>query len=436
MGGVGVWGVPVRACAAAAPAPACRHAHRPAPRRPTPDHHAALGLTPTVTTLQCRQVFAFTNHTVLPEALEKWPVSLVEKLLPRHMQIIYDINWRFIQALRAQIGDDHDRIARMSIIEDSPSGEKRVVVSGGGGGAGRQAGRGGWRGEMAVWAGRRGQRGRLGCSRGTGGPPSSPVPPHCLPPVDPPVPPTHPITPVPLRFVRMAYLAVVTGHTVNGVAAIHSDIIRDTIFKDFADLWPAKFQNKTNGVTPRRWLAFCNPPLAALLTKTLGDDGWINDLDRLAGLRAKADDPAFQAEWRTVKQTAKAKAMRRILELTGVECRADALLDIQVKRIHEYKRQLLNVLGIIWRYDQIKKMTPEQRAKEVVPRVCVIGGKAAPGYEMAKRIIKLVCAVGEKVNNDPDIGDLLKAGWRWVGTGGGAGRAGGEVGDEGSRGGR
>ena len=281
------------------------------------------------------KVFAFTNHTVLPEALEKWPVSLIEKLLPRHMQIIYDINWRFIQDLRARLGDNVERIGRMSIIEDGPNGEKSV---------------------------------------------------------------------------RMAYLAVVASHTVNGVAAIHSQIIRDTIFRDFAQLEPAKFQNKTNGVTPRRWLAFCNPPLRALITDALGSDEWINDLDRLRGLAAVAEDPAFGARWREVKATAKGRALARVEELTGVRGAPNALLDIQVKRIHEYKRQLLNVLGIIHRYDLIKSMTPEERKKpgNVVPRTCVIGGKAAPGYEMAKRIIKLVCAVADKINSDPDVGDLLK----------------------------
>jgi len=277
------------------------------------------------------KVFAFTNHTVLPEALEKWPVSLMEKLLPRHMQIIYDINWRFLQTLRAKYGDDWERISRMSVIEEG-TGEKMV---------------------------------------------------------------------------RMAYLAVVASHTVNGVAAIHSEIIKETIFNDFYQLWPNKFQNKTNGVTQRRWLAFCNPPLRELITARLGSDEWIKDLYKLQGLRESADDPAFQAQWRDAKQAAKARAAALIHRLTGVKVSTNALFDIQVKRIHEYKRQLLNVLGIIHRYEAIKKMSPEQR-KKVVPRVCVIGGKAAPGYEMAKRIIKLVCAVGDKINGDPDVGDLLK----------------------------
>lgn len=277
------------------------------------------------------KVFAFTNHTVLPEALEKWPVPLFEKLLPRHMQIVYDINWRFIQQVRNKYGDDWERIGRMSVIEET-DGQK---------------------------------------------------------------------------YVRMAYLAVVASHTVNGVAAIHSEIIKKTILKDFYELWPEKFQNKTNGVTQRRWLAFCNPPLRALITKTLGSEKWITHLDELRELSKKADDYQFQKEWQEVKLEAKVKAAHLIERLTGVKVNTNAMFDVQVKRIHEYKRQLLNLLGIIHRYEQIKKMTPEQK-KSVVPRVCIIGGKAAPGYEMAKRIIKLISAVGDKINSDPAVGDLLK----------------------------
>jgi len=279
-----------------------------------------------------QKVFAFTNHTVLPEALERWPVSLMEKLLPRHMQIIYDINWRFLQQMRGRLGDDWDRISRMSIIEEDHSGEK---------------------------------------------------------------------------FVRMAYLAVVASHTVNGVAAIHSDIIKHTIFSEFYELWPEKFQNKTNGVTPRRWLAMCNPPMQKLLTDTLGSNAWINDLNMLESLRERADDPAFQAQWQEVKAAAKQTAMSHISALTGVQLPANALLDVQVKRIHAYKRQLLNVLGVIHRYQAIKDMSAEEKA-QVVPRVVVIGGKAAPGYDLAKRIIKLSTAVGDVINRDPDVGDLLK----------------------------
>ncbi|KAI8467019.1 MAG: carbohydrate phosphorylase-domain-containing protein [Monoraphidium minutum] len=278
------------------------------------------------------KVFAFTNHTVLPEALERWPVALFEKLLPRHMQIVYDINWRFLQEVRAKFGDDWERIARMSIIEETPGGEK---------------------------------------------------------------------------FVRMAYLACVVSHSINGVAAIHSEIIKDTILKDFYELWPEKFQNKTNGVTQRRWLAFCNPRLRTLITERLGGESWITHLNELRALRDIADDAAFQEEWRAVKAANKERAARKVRELTGVAVSTDAMWDVQVKRIHEYKRQLLNVLSIIHRYDAIKKASPEER-KKFVPRVCIIGGKAAPGYEMAKRIIKLVCAVGEKINADKEVGDLLK----------------------------
>ncbi|CAG9464659.1 unnamed protein product [Pedinophyceae sp. YPF-701] len=278
------------------------------------------------------KVFAFTNHTVMPEALEKWPVQMMEKLLPRHMQIIYDINWRFIQLVKDKKGPNWPGLQNMSIIEEDAYGGK---------------------------------------------------------------------------VIKMANLACVASHTINGVAAIHSQIIKDTILKEFYELWPEKFQNKTNGVTQRRWLAFCNPPLRMLITETLGTDKWIKDLTLLEGLRAHAKDPAFQEKWVAAKLESKQRLAAKVKELTGVEVNPNALFDVQVKRIHEYKRQLLNVLGVVQRYREIKKMTPEQR-KKVVPRVVMLGGKAAPGYEMAKRIIKLVSAVGEKINNDKDVGDLLK----------------------------
>jgi glycogen phosphorylase len=271
----------------------------------------------------------FTNHTVLPEALEKWPIGMFEKLLPRHMQIIYDINWRHLQNMRALFGDDWQKISKLSIIEETPGGEK---------------------------------------------------------------------------FVRMAYLAVVASKHVNGVAAIHSEILKNDVFKHFYEVFPGKFQNKTNGVTPRRWLAFCNPDLRDLITATLGSDNWVKDLDELKALRAYADDPVFQAKWQAVKATNKAKAIKLVEERAGVSLpNKTAMLDVQVKRIHEYKRQLLNVLSIIHRYDQIRGMSPKERA-DVVPRICIIGGKAAPGYEMAKRIIKLVSAVADKVRYKALIG--------------------------------
>ncbi|GBG89525.1 hypothetical protein CBR_g49315 [Chara braunii] len=276
------------------------------------------------------KVFSFTNHTVLPEALEKWPVSLMERLLPRHMQIIYQINFNFIQSMKSKVGDDYSKVARMSIIEEAD-----------------------------------------------------------------------------VKYVRMANLAVVASHTVNGVAQIHSELIKHTIFKEFYEIWPHKFQNKTNGVTQRRWLAFCNPGLRAIITEVVGSEDWITDLPLVKALAAKADDPELQERWRAVKLDNKRKLANLILKLTGVKVNLEAMFDIQVKRIHEYKRQLLNILQVIHRYEKIKRMSPEEK-KNVVPRVIVIGGKAAPGYEMAKRIIKLVSAVGEVVNNDPSIGDLLK----------------------------
>ena len=278
------------------------------------------------------KVFSFTNHTVLPEALERWPVELVETLLPRHMQIIYDINWRFIQDLRTKYAKDFDKMARMSIIEEGDT-----------------------------------------------------------------------------KCVRMANLALIASHTVNGVAAIHSELIKTTIFKDFYEYWPHKFQNKTNGVTQRRWLAFCNPGVRALVTEALGTDAWIKELGLLSGLRAAADDAAFRKRWAAAKLANKERLAARVTELTGVVLDPRALFDVQVKRIHEYKRQLLNLLSIVHRYDTIKKMSADAR-KQVVPRAVIIGGKAAPGYEQAKRIIKLVSAVAEKVNNDPEVGGagLLK----------------------------
>eukprot|EP00850_Spirogloea_muscicola_P017799 SM000156S02155 [mRNA] locus=s156:289152:295738:+ [translate_table: standard] len=275
-------------------------------------------------------VFSFTNHAVLPQFLERCPVELLENVLPRHLQIIYDINFNFLEELKGKFGNDYSRLARMSIVEE---GEHKNI--------------------------------------------------------------------------RMAWLAVVASHTINGVAAIHSDLIKDKIFKDFYELWPHKFQNKTNGVTQRRWLAFCNPGLKELLTKWLGTEAWITDLDLLSSLRKHADDPDLQEQWHKVRRVNKARLAEYVEMSTGVKVSIDAMFDIQVKRIHEYKRQLLNILSIIHRYDCVKHMSAEEK-RRVVPRVCIFGGKGAPGYDMAMKIIKLVSCVGEKVNNDPDIGNLLK----------------------------
>eukprot|EP00894_Picocystis_sp_ML_P001990 jgi/Pico_ML_1/52507/g3204.t1 len=253
------------------------------------------------------------------------------RLRQQHFMIIYDINWRFLQAIKEKVDDA--TLGRLSIIEDSPyDGEK---------------------------------------------------------------------------FVRMAYLAMVASHTVNGVAAIHSELIKETIFADFYKIWPEKFQNKTNGVTQRRWLAFCNPKLRGIISETLGTEEWITDLDLLTGLKEHAEDPELQKKWQEVKQHNKAKLADLVFKTTGIQVSTNAMFDIQVKRIHEYKRQLLNILSVIDRYAKIRVMSEEEK-KSVVPRVVIIGGKAAPGYDVAKRIIKLVSAVGDRVNNDPAIGDLLK----------------------------
>lgn len=280
-----------------------------------------------------KRCFAFTNHTVLPEALEKWDVELFRRLLPRHFDIIATINQKFRDEL-GQLGLPEGTINKMAIIGIDEYGPGKSTI-------------------------------------------------------------------------RMAHLALVGSKAVNGVAALHTQIIKDTVFKEFHDIWPEKFFNMTNGVTPRRWLAFCNPKLKDLITSNLGSEAWVGDLDQLKKLRTSASQPALMKAWRDVKLGNKAKLAKLILRDTGIEIPLDAMYDIQVKRIHEYKRQLLNVLYSIYRYKQIKAMSSEQK-KDVVKRVVIIGGKAAPGYEIAKKIIKLICAVGERVNNDPDVGDLLK----------------------------
>ncbi|KAK2781293.1 Non-essential glycogen phosphorylase [Emmonsiellopsis sp. PD_33] len=275
--------------------------------------------------------FGYTNHTVLPEALEKWSVPLIQNLLPRHMQIIYDINLMFLQGVERKFPKDRDILTRVSIIEESQP-----------------------------------------------------------------------------KMVRMAHLAIIGSHKVNGVAELHSDLIRTTIFKDFVEIYgPDKFTNVTNGITPRRWLHQANPRLSNLIASKLGGFGFLKDLTLLDQLEAYIDDKAFKSEWAEIKQANKARLAKHILDTTGVRVDPGALFDIQVKRIHEYKRQQLNIFGVIHRYLKIKAMSPEERSK-VVPRVSIFGGKAAPGYWMAKTIIHLINKVGSVVNNDPDIKDLLK----------------------------
>ncbi|MDT4998669.1 MAG: glycogen phosphorylase [Mycobacterium sp.] len=270
--------------------------------------------------------FGYTNHTLLPEALEKWPLGLFRDSLPRHLEIIYEINSRFLDEVRAHFPGDVDRVRRMSII-----GEE-------------------------------------------GG-----------------------------QTVRMAYLATVGSHAINGVAALHSDLLKASTLKDFYELWPERFSNKTNGVTPRRFLALSNPGLRTLLDSTIGD-GWLTDLDRLRGLEAFIDDDEFRQQWRNVKRANKSRLSEYLHSVTGVDLDPIWMFDIQVKRIHEYKRQHLSVLHIIRQYYRLKT----NPGLEIAPRAYVFGGKAAPGYFMAKRIIKLINAVGETINHDPDVNRFMK----------------------------
>jgi len=272
------------------------------------------------------KTFGYTNHTILPEALEKWPVALMEKVLPRHMQIIYEINRRFIEEVSMKFPDNNSMIRDISIIEEGP--EKRV---------------------------------------------------------------------------RMANLAIIGSHSINGVAALHTEILKNQVFKEFYRIWPEKFNNKTNGITQRRWLKLCNPRLSNLITETIGDR-WVTDLYELKKLQDFKDDPSFQERWMKVKRDNKEFLAGYILSRNGIAVNVDSMFDIHVKRIHEYKRQLLNVLHVITLYNRIK----DNPSKDFVPRTVIFAGKAAPGYYMAKLIIKLINSVADVVNSDPKVRDVLK----------------------------
>lgn len=272
------------------------------------------------------KTFAYTNHTLLPEALERWPVSLMAELLPRHMEIIYEINQRFIEELNRKFPGDDARYSRMSIIDED--GE---------------------------------------------------------------------------RFVRMAHLAAIGSHSINGVAALHTELLKTQVMHDFFELWPEKFNNKTNGVTPRRWIALSNPELRDLVSSKIGKT-WVKHLDELRMLEPLAKDAEFRKSWQEVKRNNKVQLTKYIREHNGLEVRPDSLFDVQIKRFHEYKRQHLNALHIISLYNKIK----DNPKLDVVPRTFVFAGKAAPGYYMAKLIIKLINSIAEVVNADPEIGDKLK----------------------------
>jgi len=270
--------------------------------------------------------FAYTNHTLLPEALETWPLEMFARFLPRHLEIIFEINRRFLDEVRAKFPGDEARVRRMSLIGED----------------------------------------------GT-------------------------------RSIRMAYLATVGSHAVNGVAAMHSELVKETILKDFYEMWPEKFSNKTNGVTPRRFVALANPGLRKLLDDTVGP-GWLTRMERLRELEPLADDPALQKQWRDIKRANKARLSDYIRKHTGVELDPEWMFDIQVKRIHEYKRQHLNALHIATLYHRIK----DNPKADIPPRAFIFGGKAAPGYTMAKLMIKLITSIADTVNNDPEVNDRLR----------------------------
>jgi glycogen phosphorylase len=273
-----------------------------------------------------QKTLAYTNHTLMPEALERWPVNLFGQILPRHLEIIYEINLRFLDEVRIRFPDDDARLARMSLIDESGD-----------------------------------------------------------------------------RYVRMAHLACVGSHAINGVAALHTELMKSDVLKDFYEMYPQKFSNKTNGVTPRRFMVLSNQPLAKLITERIGPT-WIRNLDELRKLEAFVDEPEFQKQWRQIKQDRKQELSVYIQNQYGLTVDPTSLFDIQAKRIHEYKRQHLNVLHIIALYNRIKA-NPDA---EITPRTFLFGGKAAPGYYMAKLIIKLINSVGDIVNRDPDVRGRLK----------------------------
>ena len=272
------------------------------------------------------RTFGYTNHTLLPEALERWPVPLMERVLPRHLSIIYEINYRFLNQVRAAYPGNEERIGNMSLIQE---GEDRQV--------------------------------------------------------------------------RMANLAMVGSHSINGVSALHTDLLKELVVPDFADMMPQKFNNKTNGVTHRRWLLISNPGLANLITRSIGD-GWIHDAEQLKKLEPMAEDKAFRDEFMKIKHHNKVRLSKLIEDLTGQWVDPKSLFDVQIKRLHEYKRQLLNAMHIITLYHRIK----DNPKMNIVPRTFIFGAKAAPSYHMAKLIIKLINSLGRVINTDPDVRDRLK----------------------------
>lgn len=330
---------------------------------------------------------AYTNHTVMPEALEKWPVRVIGKLLPRHMQLIEQINNSWLDSIKDFVAGKVEKQvtakkAEAEAAKAAAKAEKAAAVKAAGTEVEEE--------EEVTAVDAKVDEAELLAEALKG---YSIIQENQWTKGE--------------MLVNMAYLAVVGSFAVNGVAAIHSEIIKTDIFPQFVELFPKRFQNKTNGVTLRRWLAYCNPELSALITEALGTDAWVKDATLLAKLKPFAEDAAFRARWREVKHLKKAALAEHIKEVTGYEVSTDPMFDIQVKRIHEYKRQFMNAISLIYRYKTIKAMSPEER-KKVVPRVVVFGGKAASAYYMAKKIVALIVSVGETVNTDPEVGDLLK----------------------------
>ncbi|MGB5593210.1 MAG: glycogen/starch/alpha-glucan family phosphorylase, partial [Crocosphaera sp.] len=272
------------------------------------------------------KTLAYTNHTLMPEALERWPVNIFGELLPRHLEIIYELNFRFLENVRTWFPNDDELIGELSLIEERS-----------------------------------------------------------------------------VKLIRMANLACLGSHAINGVAALHTELLKQDTLKHFAKLWPEKFFNKTNGVTPRRWILLSNPKLSALITEKIGD-GWLKNLDEMRKLEAFVDDAEFRKQWREIKQENKRTLAAYLHKHRNISIDPNTMFDVQVKRIHEYKRQHLMVLEIITLYNRMK----HQPDGDYVPRTFIFGGKAAPGYFMAKLIIKLVNAVADVVNNDPDVRGRLK----------------------------
>jgi glycogen phosphorylase len=272
------------------------------------------------------KTMAYTNHTLLPEALECWPVSLFGRVLPRHLEIVYEINARFLDEVRLRSFGDEAKIAALSLIDEH--GE---------------------------------------------------------------------------RYVRMAHLACVGSHAVNGVAALHTELLKRNVLGEFYNLWPQRFSNKTNGVTPRRWIALANPKLSTLLDETLGE-GWVRDLDALRALERHAGDAAFRDRWRAIKRANKEELAARVAQYSGVPVNLDSMFDVQVKRIHEYKRQHLNILHVVALYHRLKS----GQGGDMVSRTFIFGGKAAPGYTQAKLMIKLINSVGSVLNRDPETREMLR----------------------------